>query len=176
MYCDRCGSALNQNAQFCAHCGKLVIGGAAPMPHASGALPPAALAGTQGRVQRHIQLLAGLWLANGILRMVEVGWFMLAGHFFFWPLRGMMGGWGLEFLISRSIFSAGIFLAFFGVVHFVLAWGLFERQPWARVLGLVVGFLALLRFPFGTALGIYTIWVLLPESSGQEYDRLARAY
>jgi uncharacterized membrane protein (DUF2068 family) len=127
-------------------------------------------------VQRHIQLLAALWLANGILRLVEVGWLLLAGHVFLPSLHGIVGGWGLEGLISRGLFSAGIFLALFGVVHLILAWGLFERQPWARLLGLVVGFLALLRFPLGTALGIYTIWVLLPESSGREYDRLARAY
>ena len=48
-----------------------------------------------------------------------------------------------------------------------------RRQPWARVLGIVVGFLALIRIPFGTALGIYTIWVLLPESSAREYDAMA---
>jgi hypothetical protein len=35
-------------------------------------------------------------------------------------------------------------------------------------------FLGLLRIPFGTALGIYTLWVLLPETSGKEYDRLAQ--
>jgi hypothetical protein len=61
------------------------------------------------------------------------------------------------------------------MVHLLLAWGLFERQPWARVLGIVVGFLALLRFPFGTALGIYTLWVLLPESSAREYDGMVGA-
>jgi hypothetical protein len=41
------------------------------------------------------------------------------------------------------------------------------------MLGIVLAFLALIRIPFGTALGIYTLWVLLPESSGQEYDALA---
>ena len=73
-----------------------------------------------------------------------------------------------------SLFSVGIFLGLFGVLHLVLAWGLFEREPWARFLGLALGFLALLRFPFGTALGIYTLWVLLPETSGKEYERLAQ--
>jgi hypothetical protein len=68
----------------------------------------------------------------------------------------------------------GIFLGLFGVLHLVLAWGLFEREPWGRFLGLVLGFLALVRFPFGTALGIYTLWVLLPETSGKEYERLAQ--
>jgi hypothetical protein len=67
-----------------------------------------------------------------------------------------------------------VVLAMFGVLHLVLAWGLLERESWARMLGLVLGFLALLRFPLGTALGIYTLWVLLPEESGREYDRLAQ--
>jgi tellurite resistance protein TehA-like permease len=68
-----------------------------------------------------------------------------------------------------------MFLALFGVLHLVLAWGLFERQPWARTLGVVLGFLALLRFRLGTALGIYTLWVLLPEESSREYDHLSQA-
>lgn len=38
--------------------------------------------------------------------------------------------------------------------------GLLKRQSWARVLVLVLGIINLLNIPFGTALGIYTIWVL----------------
>ena len=81
----------------------------------------------------------------------------------------------MDFPFPGAFFSLGIVLAFFGVLHLVLAWGLFEREPWARFLGLALGFLALLRFPLGTALGIYTLWVLLPENSGSEYERLARS-
>jgi hypothetical protein len=40
---------------------------------------------------------------------------------------------------------------------------------------LVMGFLALLRIPLGTALGIYTLWVLLPSQSDEEYRALALA-
>ena len=81
----------------------------------------------------------------------------------------------MDFPFPGAFFSLGIVLALFGVLHLVLAWGLFEREPWARFLGLALGFLALLRFPLGTALGIYTLWVLLPENSGSEYDRLAQS-
>ena len=88
-----------------------------------------------------------------------------------WPL-GRMGG--LDFFLPRGLFSLGIFLGLFGILHLVLAWGLFERQTWARALGLVLGILALLRFPLGTALGIYTLWVLAPEESSREYDRLSQ--
>jgi len=52
---------------------------------------------------------------------------------------------------------------------------LLQRQEWARIVTLVVGFIALLNLPFGTALGIYTIWVLLPTQSDDEYKSLAQA-
>lgn len=38
--------------------------------------------------------------------------------------------------------------------------GLLNRQGWARILVLILGFFKLLNVPIGTALGIYTIWVL----------------
>jgi hypothetical protein len=128
-------------------------------------------------------LLATLWLVNGVLRLMGVAWLMLFGGTFFPWLRGRIGpdawplgpGWGLDSLLSGGFFSLGIFLGFFGVVHLALAWGLFERQSWARILGLVLGILALLRFPFGTALGIYTLWVLAPEPSAREYHQLSHS-
>jgi hypothetical protein len=54
-------------------------------------------------------------------------------------------------------------------------WGLLQRESWARTLTLVVGFVALLNVPLGTALGVYTLWVLLPTQSDDEYQALARA-
>jgi len=175
MFCDKCGTAINPGAQFCSSCGKAV--GAAPV---AVAVPgPVAGRASEGRVQRHIQLVATLWLANGILRFVEVGWIFIAGRMLpfvvGWRNAVPFSNWPFDFL-SIGIYAIGGLLAFFGVAHLLLAWGLFQREPWARMLGLVIGFLSLLRPPLGTALGIYTIWVLLPYESGREYDRLSRAY
>jgi hypothetical protein len=39
--------------------------------------------------------------------------------------------------------------------------GLLKLRPWARIVAIIVGVLHILSFPFGTALGIYTLWVLL---------------
>jgi len=182
MYCDGCGTQLTSGGQFCTKCGKPIVPSAvASSPGSGRAGVPSAAAAADGRVRRNIQRLAILWMISGILRLVGVGWMMVFGRFFIPPMRGWMGpgggpffGWSLDSVISRGIFSTGVVLAIFGVLHLVLAWGLFEREPWARFLGLVLGFLALLRFPLGTALGIYTLWVLLPETSGKEYDRLAQ--
>jgi hypothetical protein len=118
-------------------------------------------------------------MISGFLRLAWAGSMIVFGGVFspFFRSRGAwpMGGWGLDGFLTRGILSTGVALAMFGVLHLVLAWGLFEREPWARMLGVVIGFLALLRFPLGTALGIYTLWVLLPEKSGAEYDRLAQS-
>ena len=58
---------------------------------------------------------------------------------------------------------------------FFAGWGLLQKEDWARTVALVVGFVALLNVPIGTALGIYTLWVLLPTQSDDEYKALAQA-
>jgi uncharacterized membrane protein (DUF2068 family) len=142
------------------------------------AQPGRNLAG-DGRVQRHLKVLAILWLVTGILRLIEVAWIYFFARMFLpglhignpedWPFSRL----NLDSLIAASLHSVGIVLAIFGVAHLVLAWGLLERERWARTLGLVLGFLALIRVPFGTALGIYTMWVLLPDTSAREYDQIS---
>jgi hypothetical protein len=39
----------------------------------------------------------------------------------------------------------------------------------------VLAFISLFNVPFGTALGVYTLWVLLPGSSQEEYEALVVA-
>jgi hypothetical protein len=49
-----------------------------------------------------------------------------------------------------------------------------RREVWARTLTLILAFIALFtNVPFGTALGIYTMWVLLPQESEREYETIA---
>jgi membrane-associated protease RseP (regulator of RpoE activity) len=43
--------------------------------------------------------------------------------------------------------------------------GLYKRKEWARILTLVLSILEVFNFPFGTAIGIYSIWALVqPEN------------
>ena len=47
----------------------------------------------------------------------------------------------------------------------LLGYGLLNFRPWARILGLVLSGLSLFHVPIGTALAIYSFWVLLkPET------------
>lgn len=41
--------------------------------------------------------------------------------------------------------------------------GLLKYQVWARILVLILSFIGLLNFPIGTAVGIYSIWVLFDK-------------
>ena len=183
MYCDRCGSSLAPSSRFCGTCGKAAFAQTETTGGTRSALQPAVPVGpadaASGRVGRHVQSLAILWCINGILRLMEVGSFYFIGHSFLpWFGRAFPSSgfpWVSHSLTSFGLWWVVVFLGCFGLLHLFLAWSLYECKPWARILGLVVGFLALLRFPLGTALGIYTIWVLLPESSGREFERLAHA-
>jgi hypothetical protein len=60
------------------------------------------------------------------------------------------------------------------VVSLATGLSLLQRKPWGRALAMVAGILVLIRIPIGTALAIYTLWVLAPAPSADEYDALAR--
>ena len=62
-------------------------------------------------------------------------------------------------------FFIGSFLALLGLPKIIGGIGLIKRQEWGRILTLVVSFLNLLSFPFGTALGIYSIIILMNKET-----------
>jgi hypothetical protein len=62
-------------------------------------------------------------------------------------------------------FFVGIFLFILSVPGIIGGIGLFKRREWARILVLITSALHLLNFPIGTAIGGYSIWVLVnPET------------
>jgi hypothetical protein len=125
------------------------------------------------RVPRHLQTLGVLW---GVFAAYRIGSVflglafanvMMRSHFFRWNMPGQMPFFHamMPFIFATTLVMAG--------AAALVCWSLLQRKPWARVLAIVFGVLALLKFPFGTALGIYTLWVLAPSASGVEYDAIA---
>lgn len=131
------------------------------------------------RVQRHLQTLGSLWIVFAVYRIVSglIGMFfvrMFVGRRFGgdWPFGhgGFLVGpsWmHLMPVIAAVTVCLALFAAFVG-------YSLLTRRTWGRVLGIIAGVLVLFKFPFGTALGIYTLWVLAPSTSGLEYDSIAQ--
>lgn len=57
------------------------------------------------------------------------------------------------------------FLVIISIPGIVAGFGLYRRKEWARILTLILSVLAIFNFPFGTAIGIYSIWALIqPET------------
>jgi hypothetical protein len=89
----------------------------------------------------------------------------------------MNGPWMRGPMPPEWIFPAVLHFAWFAVVirtalAAVAAWGLYERAQWGRIVAIVAAFLSLLKFPFGTALGIWTLVVLLGYRNSSLYDQL----
>jgi hypothetical protein len=64
--------------------------------------------------------------------------------------------------------AAAFFFIALGVPGLVAGVGLLKLRPWARILGIVISALDLAHIPFGTALGVYGLWVLF----NRETERL----
>jgi hypothetical protein len=122
--------------------------------------------------QRHLQLLGCLWIAVSVLNLLGAGVLFLFARA---PL------FGIELPILGPHFLHGLFgvlswlVLLKAIAGMAAGFGLLERHSWARPLALVLGCISLIKIPFGTALGIYTLWVLLPARSEEEYRRLAVA-
>ena len=157
MYCDRCGSVLQDRQQFCGSCGKPVA-------------PVVAPAGG-GRVANNLPVLGILWIIYSAMHLLG-GTFVAA---FFpaamqWAHRAEFGLRHAHFFMPGAFFGLfGGFVVMVSVLGIIAGWGLLARRPWARTMAIVFGCFALASFPFGTALGIYTLWVLASSDSGRQY-------
>lgn len=151
MFCDKCGAKLSAGAQTCPSCGKTFV---SFMP------PKRGIAG-------HVRLLGILWLANAAL-YAGPGMFLMAlfsARFFPPDVPPFVAG--LLPWIGNMLLFAGVLSAIVGV-------GLLLRSPWARIAALIAAALNLLNLPLGTALGVYTLWALLPADHEEEYRALSR--
>jgi predicted nucleic acid-binding Zn ribbon protein len=160
MFCDGCGAALQPGQDFCSKCGKEIKEGmhlAYPRP---------------GRVRQHVRLLGILWLALGALNAVGGVILIILANTLFVRLSEEHG---VPTFLHPLLTFVGFIILIKAAAEFAAGWGLQQREPWARVLTLVLAFLALFLVPMGTALGIYSLWVLLPTESEEEYEAQARA-
>jgi hypothetical protein len=160
MYCDRCGNQFQDGQRFCASCGRPA--GVAVVPRAS-----------DGRVGRNLPVLAILWLVASALHLI--------GGMALFMVRNLIFGHFVRLEPNLDLFLHGLFgwigafLFLKALAGFAAGWGLLQREAWARPLVLVLAFVSLLNIPLGTALGVYTIWVMIPQQSEEEYEAMARA-
>lgn len=165
MFCNFCGAQLQSDQRFCGACGGAVAGGPPP---------PSAV----GRVAGQARTLGILWIAFAAIRFLRGGRTLFGASVarfvgLNWFDDGPWG-WPVGHFVPAILASVGMLSLILAAAGFALGWGLLERRPWARTLGIVAGVIALLNPPLGTALGIYTLWVLAPGEAETEWRRIAR--
>jgi hypothetical protein len=112
-------------------------------------------------MDKHITVLGTIYIVWNAMTV-------LAGLFIFLVLLGggVISGDGEAFLITSIVgLSVGGFMVLFALPGIIGGIGLLRRRNWARILLIILGALHLPGFPFGTALGVYTLWVLFQDET-----------
>lgn len=66
-------------------------------------------------------------------------------------------------IVPIILVIAGAIMLIISIIGIIGALGLMKKQEWGRIVLIVVSVFNLMHIPIGTALGIYTLWVLLNE-------------
>jgi len=169
VFCQYCGNQVQEGGRFCGACGR---------PSAGGAVVAANVDPAQ-RLKNHVKIMGILWAVYGAFRIVGAAWIFVFSHFmlsmfaqFIPHEEGRALFPFLHFLSALYVVLAG-YAVLSGILAIWAAWGLLRQESWGRTLALIAGFVSLISIPFGTAIGVYTIIILLPSSAMQTYDRIA---
>lgn len=180
MVCSTCGNMLTPDVRFCPRCGTAAAAAAPPpqpQPAYTYAGVPMNLA--YSRVARHLQIAGILWLVYAVERTAAklIGMMFLHGflgshfHSGWGDTWGAWGNFGFAALWPMMLVSLIIGL----VLALLTGYALLTKQPWGRIIAIVAAVLALFHPITGTAIGIYTLWVLAPAASGVEYTAIVES-
>jgi hypothetical protein len=127
---------------------------------------------TYRQIEQHVPILGWLYVISSVF-------FLLLGLLLF-ILLGGIGFFAVSsdpqapaILLLVGLFVGGL-MAALALPGLLAGWGLLKRKNWGRVLALIVGILNLFNFPLGTALGAYTLFVLL-QSEATDYFQGVKA-
>ncbi|MGD0348313.1 MAG: zinc ribbon domain-containing protein [Terracidiphilus sp.] len=169
MFCSGCGHELQAGEARCPKCGWTPPSLTPPL------LPPRSFEFELARYAGKIRVLgilwliwAGLFLLMGLAELHLAHAFLSGNYGPFAENRHFFPDWFLAavipFILGTIILRA--------VLSAIAAWGLLERTQWGRILAIIAAIISLLKFPFGTALGVATLIILLGYRNSALYDSL----
>jgi hypothetical protein len=115
------------------------------------------------QMQTHVKVLGWLYIVLGILGILTafVAFVLIAGG-------GLISGDNTAITVTMIVgIIVGAIIFLISAPGVAAGIGLLNYQNWARILALILGIINLPGFPVGTALGAYSLWVLLQDETSR---------
>ena len=112
-------------------------------------------------MEKHITLAGAFNLALGIMGILGV----ITGSMMMATLANYIEEPEAAAIAVLAVSLGFSYLAISSVAQIICAIGLLKQRSWSRVPMIIVSAVKLLDIPLGTALGIYTIWVLIQDET-----------
>jgi hypothetical protein len=118
-------------------------------------------------MEKHVMVAGALHIGLSLLILLAAGLVFL-----------ILGSVGLLSRDPEALLILGTvgtlvsgFLTILAVPGLIAGIGLLKLTSWSRLLALIVSAFNFLNFPLGTALAVYTIWVLTQDETEQMFAR-----
>ena len=115
----------------------------------------------------HVKIIAWLYIVLGAMGLIGA-----------LCLGATLTGSGLisqdeTAILATSIIGVvcGSFLFLDNILNIIAGVGLLKYKSWGRILAIIMGIISLFGFPIGTALGIYTLWVMFNKETEQLFKQ-----
>ena len=163
MYCPQCGTATEEHFKFCGSCGATL--GTAPAA-------PVRKVRSPDSMEVHIKILGWLLIGSAVLTGMLSAMVLIAGRLVDELSLPFVSNLGLDAgaLVTSIVSIVGMSMVIVSALTAAAGVGLLSYQTWGRVAAIVAASFMLLKFPIGTAIGIYAFWVLL-SAEGREHFR-----
>ncbi|MBT3386096.1 MAG: hypothetical protein HN778_19080 [Prolixibacteraceae bacterium] len=115
-------------------------------------------------MEKHINIVAALQIGYSIFGII-IGLLVFTILYFVGDIANDNEAQYILAIVAKIIVVFVVLISLPGIIAGI---GLFKRKEWARILTLIVSVLNLFSIPFGTAVGVYSIWTLVqPETMEQ---------
>ena len=127
-------------------------------------------------MESHKRILGILYIVTGLLNLFGM---LLVSFLFslFFPMifehARIDDQWVLVWVVPFIRTIAVIIIFLIAIPSLLVGWGMLTQKSWAMMLLLILGCLKLFSFPFGTAIGIYTIWVYAEDHRLKQNTKVA---
>jgi len=126
-------------------------------------------------MRTHVKTLAILQIVYGCVALA----FGVAALLIFGGIAtvvGITGAEGKDIAIPVLMGIGGfvcLVMCLLSLPRLIAGIGLLQFRSWARILAIIISVIGLMDIPFGTALGVYGLWVLLSQEGTNLFEGLA---